>query len=661
MYFIDWLSWTEKDLKDIYLYEQLVRTVGTEIDIRKRQQLFIIEDLIHKKSTDRRSPTISSGSLAEGIDLQGSDIDIMCVIKSLDVVQDERNIKHPVQRKTLLMETDTDHPGFCRLRLIAGGDGTNNSMTYEYVESKGFYLSVNELVCNINKMVPEYKLSPHGPCLSDQFQIYDFAFCLRCKYLPYNAMPWAWRYRQQWPPNSVIDKIKKHGCLFVPIGPRTMPDCNILWRLSFSVAEKLLVHSFNFIQLVCYCLLKLTLKHIVNTNKLAEGLLCSYFLKTALFWVSEEIDIDTFQLSKLFFCFSKCLDKLLLWVKKCYCPNYFIPENNMFLGKVNSDNNTILLNILDGIKCDGIDSLTNQLFPYSSRSLRVQRTKSESAFIKLDVLFYRILRFDFMADISKCLKALMFTESLIKSQCSTFIVGVCKHHHAELSQYVAQLLPPPSIMTTPYIIQKRYHRHLKDGTKTDAVSGWLLYASFYYVTGQYKVTLRLTDYVLSRCSSDMLMLDFIHYSEEYMDIMNNYRKNVYSTMTLNERMRKATVANVHYFQNSSLIPMELQLEVNDDDIFIPPTVMSHYLRFMCYHHFGDIFNRQQALHDLNLSLDGTHFVSTNTLSNSLTILGVCYEIFGDKDAAYQCYDEALQCDGLICLSAQVRKSKLLEI
>ncbi|VDH94023.1 Hypothetical predicted protein [Mytilus galloprovincialis] len=473
----DWLSWTEKDLKDIYLYEHLVRTVGTEIDIHKRQQLFIIEDLIHKNSTDRRTATISSGSLAEGIDLQGSDIDIMCVIKSLDVVQDERNIKHPVQRATLVMETDTDHLGFCRLRLIAGGDGTNNSITYQYVESKGFYLSVNELVCNIIKMVPEHQLTPNGPCLADRFQIYDFAFCLRSKYLPYNAMPWAWRYRQQWPPNSVIDKIKKHGCLLVPIGPRTMPD--------------------------------------------------------VMFYG----------------------DYLSLWQK-----NYL--------------------------------------------------------FIRL-ISFNWILRFDYMTDISKCFKALMFIESLIKSQCSTFIVSVCKHHHAELSQYVAQLLPPPSIMTTTYIIQKRYHRHLKDGTKTDAVSGWLLYASFYYVTGQYKVTLRLTDYVLSRCSSDMLLIDLIHYSEEDM---NNYRNNVYSTMTLNEMMRIATVANVHYFQNSSLIPMELQLEVNDDDIYIPPTVMSHFLRYMCYHHLDDISNRQQALHDLYLSVDGTHFVSTNTLSTSLTYL-----------------------------------------
>jgi hypothetical protein len=55
---------------------------------------------------------------------------------------------------------------------------------------------------------------------------------------------------------------------------------------------------------------------------------------------------------------------------------------------------------------------------------------------------------------------------------------------------------------------RRYHKHLHDGTKTDAVSGWLLYASFYYVLGQYNATLKIIDHALSRCNrcqSDLLI------------------------------------------------------------------------------------------------------------------------------------------------------------
>ncbi|VDI02924.1 Hypothetical predicted protein [Mytilus galloprovincialis] len=65
--------------------------------------------------------------------------------------------------------------------------------------------------------------------------------------------------------------------------------------------------------------------------------------------------------------------------------------------------------------------------------------------------------------------------------------------------------------------------------------------------------------------------------------------------------------------------------------------------------------------DLYLSLNDTLFVTSVTLSEALTILGVCYEISGDKDAAYQCYDDALQCDGYVSPSAEARISNHLEM
>lgn len=56
-----------------------------------------------------------------------------------------------------------------------------------------------------------------------------------------------------------------------------------------------------------------------------------------------------------------------------------------------------------------------------------------------------------------------------------------------------------------------------------------------------------------------------------------------------------------------------------------------------------------------------HFVTPNMLSTSLTILGLCVEISGNKDAAYQYYGDALQCYNFVSASAKVRLSKFLEI
>ncbi|XP_052080285.1 uncharacterized protein LOC127718330 [Mytilus californianus] len=654
------LLWWENHQREKNLYEHLVKTVGTEIDIRTRQRLFIIQDMIVNACLNKTQ--ISSGSLAEGLDLPGSDMDIMFVNDFAHVIHNKRNIKHPIHNNIFVMETDIDYPGFTKLRLVARHDKKSIKLTCFNCppgSCRGnYYLGIHQFLNALVHRYPNLKGVIHGPCISNKEHTIDIAECLHSKYLPDNAIPWASRHRLQWPPNFVIDKIINYGCLLVPIGPKTIPNNCYLWRLSFSMAEKILVHSFNFTQLLCYGLLKLSLKRIVNTNDDAKDLLCSYFLKTALFWVSEEVDIDTFQLTNLYYCFSLCLEKLISWVNTCYCPNYFIPEHNMFLGKINQTNNTILLHVLDSIQCGGIDGLLHSLFPPDNENHRLLGTYSESTFILLDFLLYRNTCYTIdtiSKDISSCYKALSCSEYLLKSESSTFIIDVCKYYKNIISKEIANLLPPPNTMDNN--IRKCYHKLFKHITKIDAVSGWLLYASVYYVTRQFNVTLRITDYVLSKWSPYLMFID----SGVNSDIQKiNYRQNVHSSMTLNEKLSIATAQHVHYRKHTSLIPEELQLEVESGMMNILPDVMSHCLRFLCYHHLGDISNRRQALRDLYIAVK-YNYVSLNTISNALTILGVCCEISGHKDMAYQCFDEAMQCDDYVCPSAETRQSKLFEI
>ncbi|VDH97267.1 Hypothetical predicted protein [Mytilus galloprovincialis] len=73
------------DCEEINLSKHLINTVGTEIDIRNRQRLCIINDMIYNATSDTHT-RISSGILAEGLDLPGSDRDVMYVINSVDVI-----------------------------------------------------------------------------------------------------------------------------------------------------------------------------------------------------------------------------------------------------------------------------------------------------------------------------------------------------------------------------------------------------------------------------------------------------------------------------------------------------------------------------------------------------------------------------------------------
>ena len=159
------------------------------------------------------------------------------------------------------------------------------------------------------------------------------------------------------------------------------------------------------------------------------------------------------------------------------------------------------------------------------------------------------------------------------SHSTRILSGICKYRYARISQTIVQKLPFPTTNKPNVYVIRQYHKHLHDGTKADAVSGWLLYASFYYVVDQYNTTLKIIDYVLSRCTSDMIVLGKPKYTT---DDIKYYKQNVgCSKITLNQKMRLSTINIVRYVKQSTLIPHELKLQVQDDEYIVPPVVMSH--------------------------------------------------------------------------------------
>jgi len=631
------------------IYDNLIRVVGSEKDIRIRQHMFLIMDkILNKESTALTQ--VSSGSLAEGLDLPGSDQDIMFVLNDVQVIQNVQHMNLSSRYTTLLVEDDMQFPGFSRLKLIAEGDHQYMYASLEcFVATiNGMFLSNISFVCKFLELVIDLKQSAHGQCLSNKNESQDTAFCFHLHSWPRQAEQSLFRHRPgQWPLDTLIDEIVNYGCILVPIGPKEIQNSELLWRISFSMAEKQLSHSMNYTQMLCYALLKLSLKNIIDRNDKVKGLLCSYFMKTAVFWLSEEIPTNAFQLQNLFRCSFLCLDKIITWVKRCYCPNYFIPENNMFHGKINWSNSRQLLNVLEGLRNGEREVFTlNTLF-------NSEVVLHESC-IKLEVFLYKVIHTSLVVDIQNGYSLLSFIASLAMSYSTNILSGMCKYYYAVTSQLIVQILPDPTANTVKVV--RRFHRHLHDGTKSDAVTGWLLYASFYYVLGQYNTALKIIDHVLSRCTPDMINLGIVNHTT---DAIEYYRQNVgRSKITLNEKMRLATVDNVFYVRQSTLIPQELKLEVQDVEFTVPPVIMSHCLRFLCYHHLYNIVNRQQSLRDLYLTIKEGYFVGRGTFSGSVTILGVCNEIVGYKERAYYCYDLALQCKYAICPSADKRKANL---
>ena len=649
LFYIDHTSLFSSQEKRVY--ENLIRVVGSEMDIRIRQNMFLIADKICNK-VNKDKTQVSSGSLAEGLDLPGSDIDVMCVLDAVQVIQNLQLINHSARCITLLIEDDMEFPGFSRLKLIAEGDRRYKYTFHEcFVETiNGIFLSNLSFIRKLIEATINSKRFVHGPCLTDKDAAVDLALCFHMYTWPRQAEQWMYRHRPgQWPTDILINDIVNFGCILVPIGPKEIDNNELLWRISFSMAERQLSHSMNYTQILCYALLKLSLKNIIDRNDKVKGVLCSYFMKTAVYWLSEEICTNTFKLQNLFYCYFLCLDKIIAWVKCCYCPNYFIPEHNMFRGKINRANSRQLLNVLERIRNGELEVLTVNTLFYSEAVLH-------ASCAKLELLWYRVITNEFEFDIERGYTLLSFIKSLAMSHSSSILSGICKYYYAMISQSIVQKLPFPTTNKANVHLIRRYHKHLHDGTKSDAITGWLLYASFYYALGQYNTTLKIIDHVLSRCAPEVIKLHQINYNT--VDIMV-YTQNVgCSNITLNDKIRLATIDYLCYVKQSTLIPHELKPEVQEGNFCAPPVVISHCLRFLCYHHLYDIVNRQQSLRELYLTIEERYFVSENALSDSLAILGVCHEIVGDKEAAYQCYDTALQNEYAICRTAAKRKVNL---
>ncbi|CAC5387580.1 unnamed protein product [Mytilus coruscus] len=167
-------------------------------------------------SHNKKLTTITSGSFGEGLQMQGSDLDIMIIDKSFEVCEDT-NIPFNPEKSYFTMETDDTQPGFTQLRLLS----SNYCHIHKSCEVKGPYLFFSSTAF---KQVISSNALPivHGPCMSDTHGFYDIARCLHCKSWIKPARQWVTRSNNGWPGEDVKQAIIQHGALFVPIDI-TMP------------------------------------------------------------------------------------------------------------------------------------------------------------------------------------------------------------------------------------------------------------------------------------------------------------------------------------------------------------------------------------------------------------------------------------------------------
>ncbi|XP_071144945.1 cyclic GMP-AMP synthase-like [Mytilus edulis] len=311
----------------ICLYEYLcLDIVGSEDYVRLIRLINASNDSLDSQKFISR---ITSGSFGEGLELEGSDLDIMIVPHLLEVTDQTKKQDYYYPKNYFLSDTDDVKPGFAYLRLMKGNTIKKN-LLYRGVDGQLFLSSVLLKQQFLNKGLPVV----HGPCVSDETGRFDIAICPHSKSWITTASKWVTRSNKSWPTDEVKLRVINHGVLFVPIGTGGNLNEELKWRISFSVGEKFLIYSFNHTQLLCYALMKILLKDIISKSPGCKDLLCSYFIKTILFWISEEIPILVWTPDNLIPCFMRCFKRLMYCVEQSMCPHYFIPENNLFENKI---------------------------------------------------------------------------------------------------------------------------------------------------------------------------------------------------------------------------------------------------------------------------------------------------------------------------------------
>jgi tetratricopeptide (TPR) repeat protein len=475
--------------------------------------------------------------------------------------------------------------------------------------------------------------------VSDKDNVIDSAMCFHSRQWILPAHKWVTRPNTSWPSSEIKSKIIDHGILFVPIGCKGSKIEDIEWRFSFSVGEKLLIYSFTHVQLICYALMKILLKDVIDSEDGCKGLLCSYYIKNIIFWVSEELPLSLWQPENLIYCFMRCFEKLLYCVEYSMCPHYFIPKINMFENKIEGHERQVLLGRLKVLYSYGWRCIlmSKQLSKYRvSTHSRVVPSDERVEYIKhvlctmcvpLSLLALNgtgRMSFPRYCQSSKFQSYFHYFMSLkCNDSAQQISIGGRNRNKTQYNQYRTCL---------SYLLYNLHH---------DSVSGWLMLASFFYRMKHYNTAINIVTYAISKCTPEKVYNQKNLSREQYALI----KTKTMQSMSIIRVLRLLRVRTVVFALQCTLIPEELELDVVNDNHFLPPVVYSHFLRFLCYYHLNNINQCYSALADLQLIISEDYFISDNILrSSSYNCLGVAFQLIGNHERAELSFQQAVKLD-----------------
>ena len=596
------------------VYVGLCLKIGTPQQVTIRRDVVDTTELLdHKATQTEELVRMQSGSRREGFRFEGSDMDIMFWPNNHRVFWNFSQIQliNILRQVLILCDSTESPPGFTLLWLPLVESGyTSRLVLSPSVRYNGaFYISsakFREIVCNMSHAGS----TVHGPCSSGRVgsMEYDKAFCLVSDFWPPSASSWIDRC-QSWPPTHVVNDIVRSGCHFVAIGHKLGKHADNEWRISFSQAEQKLVYNMNHAQFLIYGLLKLFLKEFNKGLHEEEKLLCSYHMKTTIFWAIQQNSIAQWCPQNLLACFWVCFKLLLKWVYEGVCPNFFIPENNMFLNKVHGEAQRNLFTQLFGLYEKGIAFLLH--IPSISSCImdvlcnpRLSICTDESTLISEVTLDTEL--FDEMAQINRlkalqCIENLYSVEHLMRSPLSQHQLIILQKCTSTILKVTGFLLHDIYTNTSRgnkqmYITDKRSCYMLNLAAKFGCVSDLLYIAVYFYKTLRYREALSVIEMTKVKLAQPGLMYMGRVNLERYTEAVGGWS---WSTKMRNTVAQTIKLLNNICFIDELTLEQQSSLQNEWPALYIPPFILLHMLQFLCCRHV-DPMRAQAALDDLQV-------------------------------------------------------------
>ena len=654
-------SWTPA--RSILLSHLLDDVVGTEEIVQIRQDYCRIRDfLISYENATNNFITYYTGSKAEGLNLPGSDDDFMHDINNKDdiqVIQSVQEAESLQDKDVFVMTTENVSPCFALLRSVRHIRNNVLFNACRYIDNT-LYLSSDLYVHNWeleNSKSVAGITSRQGPAIEAWLPYMDpsesgtdIVLSIHCPFWPDAAKEWRIRLRKfGWPSPNDLKTIVDFGFHLVPVGHPHSTRNIMEWRMSFSVAERTLAWSFNHVQMQCYAVMKLILKEFINPHcSPSSRVLCSYFIKTLIFWVCEETDLSHWGKERFRECVIHLLRKLHECVRNKYLRHYFIPSFNLLSVKMTDQAQTELLGIFDIVLKSDIriieecKTLNNVWCQY----LRRNTYTIEAA--KLSMRNDMYLKND-ECTMNAIVKIQQIVLKLHTCGCFDLITLINNHfvYKTPMEEFVMKIsLTYASLFLDGAPVQNvrnrtkyRKHRLLRSNLfGIDISTCRLWYAMLITKSGNCHLSARVVNNVLLRVSPYT-----IYYSGYSLSHIGTERKLRYITnffgrdTPVTERARGAWMFDLQImFEDIEKVPLAIQFELKycDEDygVVLSPFVCAYYLLFLNFRGLRQYNNRDLALRLLIEVVNNPEQCGYYSW-HSFNIAGYCLRVIGEVQQA----------------------------